>query len=71
MINGWKSRLRAGAVFPMILPMQSQPHRGRKWRRFVRHNRNRFFVGFFLLIILALVAVMFWVMTSPRFLMGR
>jgi phosphotransferase system glucose/maltose/N-acetylglucosamine-specific IIC component len=51
----------------MMPPMQSQPQRGRKWRRFVRNNRNLLFTGFLLVIILAFVTVIFWVMTSPRF----
>jgi len=51
----------------MMLPMQSHPNRHRKWRRFVRNNRNLLFVGFFLVIILAFVAAIFWVLTSPRF----
>ena len=48
--------------------MHSQPHRGRKWRRFVHDNRIYFFAGFFLVLILAVVVAMFWVMTSPSFI---
>lgn len=36
-------------------------------RRFFRDNPNLLIVGFFLFIILALVAGIFWVLTSPRF----
>jgi phosphotransferase system glucose/maltose/N-acetylglucosamine-specific IIC component len=46
-----------------------QHHRnGHRCRRFVRHNRNLVFVGFFLLIILGLVVLLFWMMSSSRFL---
>jgi flagellar biosynthesis/type III secretory pathway M-ring protein FliF/YscJ len=55
----------------MMRPMQPSTSRGRKWRRFVRHNRNFLFGGFVLVIILALVALLFWVMTSPKFLKTR
>jgi len=47
--------------------MQSHPHRHRKWRRFARNNRNLFFVGFFLVIILSFVVAFFWLLTSSRF----
>jgi len=50
----------------MMLPMP-EPHRRAKWRRFVRHNQSFLFAAFFLVIILALVAAIFWLMTSPRF----
>ena len=52
-------RLPAMAAFGMMPMMNSQPHRGRKWRRFVHDNRNYFFVGFFLILILAVIVVMF------------
>jgi phosphotransferase system glucose/maltose/N-acetylglucosamine-specific IIC component len=64
-------RLPAIAAFGMMPIMHSQPHRGRKWRRFVHDNRNYFFAGFFLVLILAVIAVMFWVMTSPEFIKFR
>ena len=48
--------------------MQSHPHRGRKLRRFARNHRNQLFVGFFLILILALVAAIFWVLTDARFI---
>ena len=48
--------------------MQSQPQRGgSRWRRFLRHNRQFFFIAFLMLIVVAVVATLFWVMTSPRF----
>lgn len=48
--------------------MQPQPHRrGHKLRRFLRHNRGIFFLGFTLLLILGLVGLLFWVMSSMRF----
>ena len=53
-------------------PVQPQPHRkGHKWRRFVRDNQTLFFVFFFLVLILALIAVLFWVMGSIRFINPR
>jgi hypothetical protein len=51
----------------MMPNMQPPQHRGRKWRRFFRNNPNLVLVGFFLIIILALVVGIFWVLTSPRF----
>ena len=48
--------------------MQSQPHRGgSRWRRFRRHSGKYFFLGFLMLLVVAVVALLFWVMTSSRF----
>jgi phosphotransferase system glucose/maltose/N-acetylglucosamine-specific IIC component len=47
-----------------------QAHRhgmGHRWRKFVRQNRAVFFVFFLLGLILAVVALLFWMMTSIRF----
>ena len=55
----------------MMPAMQSQPHRGRKWRRFLRHQRNVFFTSFLVVLILAAVAALFWVLTSSRFVNVR
>ena len=62
-----KSGLLASTTFQMMPSMHPLPHRGRKWRRFFRNNPNLLLVGFFLFIMLALVAAIFWVLTSPRF----
>jgi len=52
----------------MMALMQAHPHhRGRRWRRFLRQNRNFVFLAFMLVIILAIVVAIFWVMTSSRF----
>jgi hypothetical protein len=51
----------------MMPAMQSQPRRRRSWRRFIRHNRNYFFAGFLGLIMIALVVLLFWAMTSSQF----
>ena len=51
----------------MMPIMHPPPHRGRKWRRFFRNNPHLLLVGFFLFFILAFVAAIFWVLTSPRF----
>jgi len=52
--------------------MQPQPHRkGHKWRRFARDNRAVIFAFFFLVLILALIAVLFWMMGSIRFVKPR
>ena len=56
----------------MMLVMQAQPHRKKhRWRRFVRERGPLLFVFFFLMIILALVATLFWVMGSIRFVNPR
>jgi hypothetical protein len=48
--------------------MQPHPHRsGRKWRRFVRHSRGFFFAGFLGLVIAGVVFLLFWFLSSPRF----
>ena len=48
--------------------MQPQPRRGSsRWRRFLRHNRQFFFIVFLMVIVVTVVAFLFWVMTSPRF----
>jgi uncharacterized membrane protein YecN with MAPEG domain len=44
-------------------------HSGHKWRRFVHKNRAAMFALTFLLLILAAVALLFWLMTDMRFLM--
>jgi phosphotransferase system glucose/maltose/N-acetylglucosamine-specific IIC component len=49
--------------------MQSQSQRRRHRRRFFRENRGAFFVGFLLLFILGLVGLLFWMMTSSRFIL--
>ena len=47
---------------------EPQPHRGgRRWRRFARQNRQIFFLGFLMVFVVAAVALLFWLMTSPRF----
>ena len=43
-------------------------HSGHKWRRFVHKNRVAMFALTFLLLILAAVALLFWLMTDMRFL---
>ena len=49
--------------------MQPQPQRsGRKWRRFLRHNRGAFFFAVLVVVIVALVGLLFWVMSSSRFI---
>jgi hypothetical protein len=40
---------------------------GRKWRRFIRKNRAAMFALSFLLLILAAVALLFWLMSDMRF----
>lgn len=47
-----------------------QPHRhskGHRWRKFVRENGHLFLVFFFLAVILAVVALVFWMMSDIRF----
>ena len=52
--------------------MNPQPHRGgRKWKRFVRHNRQYLFVIFFMVIVVILVAGLFYVITSSQFVKPR
>jgi len=52
--------------------MQVQPHRKRsKWRRFIRENGPLLWIFLLLIFILALVAVLFWVMGSIRFVNSR
>lgn len=48
--------------------MQPEHHRpGHKWRRFLRKNRPVMFALSFLLLILAAVALLFWLMSDMRF----
>ncbi|MDW8308148.1 MAG: hypothetical protein RMK20_02100 [Verrucomicrobiales bacterium] len=48
--------------------MQHEHHRpGHKWRRFVRKNRPAMFALSFLLLILMVVALLFWLMSDMRF----
>jgi phosphotransferase system glucose/maltose/N-acetylglucosamine-specific IIC component len=51
--------------------MQGHSSRRHRWRRFVRHNRNLFFAGVLLVIVLAAVVAIFWVLTSGRFIADR
>lgn len=49
--------------------MQQEHHRpGHKWRRFIRKNRAAMFALSFLLLILAAVALLFWLMSDMRFM---
>lgn len=49
--------------------MQHEHHRSRhKWRKFVRKNREVFFALSFLALILAAVALLFWLMSDMRFI---
>ena len=47
--------------------MQHHSHRHRKWRRFIRNNQKVFFAGWLLVLIMAVVVLIFWLLTSPRF----
>jgi hypothetical protein len=62
-----KNRLDATRRLGNDPGMQPQPTRGRRWRRFIRHNRGLFFLGFLVVVIVTLVGVLFWVMSSSRF----
>ena len=56
----------------MMPAMQTKPHHKRhKSRRFIRENGPLLLVFVFLIFILALVAVLFWVMGSIRFVTPR
>lgn len=51
----------------MLPRMPSREKWGRKWRRFRVENQRYFFAIFFLILILALVALLFWMLSRPRF----
>ncbi len=71
-LNAEKMQLEPARGLGKDAAVQPQPHRsGRKWRRFLRHNRQFVFILFFLVIILALVAGLFWLITSPDFVKPR
>lgn len=52
----------------MMYPMPSKHHRRHKWRRFVRTNPGLVFAMVFLIIILGVVVLIFWMLTSSRFI---
>ncbi len=52
----------------MMPLMQSQPQRRRHRRRFFRENRGVIFISFVVIVVVGLVGLLFWVMTSSRFL---
>ncbi len=51
----------------MMTFMQLHSRRHSKWRRFVHRNQKAVFASFLLLVIMALVVLLFWALTSPRF----
>jgi phosphotransferase system glucose/maltose/N-acetylglucosamine-specific IIC component len=53
----------------MMRLMQPQPQRKRHRRRFFRENRGILFIGFIVIVVVALVGLLFWVMTSSRFIL--
>jgi hypothetical protein len=54
------------------LLVHPQPHRrGRRLRRFFRNNPQVLFVVFILVLVVALVAGLFWLITSPDFVKPR
>jgi hypothetical protein len=63
-----KSSLLVCEPWAMLPTMHPQTHRGRKWRRFLRHNQGLFLMAVLLVIILAIVGAFFYVMSSGRFL---
>ena len=47
--------------------MRFLQHTRRKWHRFVREKRHYFFAAFLLILILPLVALLFWILTKPNY----
>lgn len=66
--QGWNFLLAASARLGNALLMHPQPHhRGRKWRRLARHNCGLFFFAFFAVVIVGIVGLLIWFISSPQF----
>jgi len=58
----------AGLKFWFDVEVNSPSPHHSKWRRFVRKNRELLVVAIILCFVLAAVVLLFWVLTSSRFI---